>query len=72
MDSLFAVCQLESGSLIPPWAPIDNVFSITRTSEVLSIIRRLEVVPEGVVCEPDRRCLRVAGAVPFTVVGVLS
>jgi hypothetical protein len=38
----------------------------------LSIVCRQEVVPEGVVCERDWRCLRVAGTMPFTVVGVLA
>jgi hypothetical protein len=36
------------------------------------MVCRQEVVPEGVTCEPDWRCLRVAGTMPFTLVGVLA
>ncbi|MFM8274394.1 MAG: ACT domain-containing protein [Gemmata sp.] len=33
---------------------------------------RQDAVPTGVTCEPGWRCLRVAGAMPFTLVGVLA
>jgi putative acetyltransferase len=71
VDGLFAVCKLAKGS-IPSWATHGDVFSVTQTMDELSIVCRQEVVPEGVVCERDWRCLRVAGTMPFTVVGVLA
>lgn len=36
------------------------------------MVCRQEVVPEGIVCEVGWRCLRVAGSMPFTLVGVLA
>jgi hypothetical protein len=68
----FAVCKLTPGSPVPPWATAGDLFSVTRTPDELSVVCRQEVVPEGVVCERDWRCLRVAGAMPFTAVGVLA
>jgi GNAT superfamily N-acetyltransferase len=68
----FAVCKLATGSPIPPWATTGDLFSVTRTADELSVVCRQEAVPEGVVCERDWRCLRVAGSMPFTLVGVLA
>ena len=68
----FAVCKLPTGSPIPPWATTGDLFSVTRTADELSVVCRQEVVPEGVVCERGWRCLRVAGSMPFTLVGVLA
>jgi hypothetical protein len=72
LDGTFAVCRLAGGSPIPPWATHGSLYSITGTSEELSILCRQESVPPGVLGERDWRCLRVAGAVPFTAVGVLA
>jgi putative acetyltransferase len=68
----FAVCKLEDNASIPPWATTGNFFSITRTADELSVICRQEVVPDGIPCEHGWRCLRVAGTIPFSVVGVLA
>lgn len=68
----FAICKLAAGSPIPPWALAGDLFSITRTADELSVVCRQEVVPDGVTGERDWRGLRVAGAMPFTVVGVLA
>jgi aminoglycoside 6'-N-acetyltransferase I len=69
---LFAVCKVAKGSPIPPWASQGDLFSVTRTADELSVVCRQEVVPDGVVCERGWRCLRVAGTMPFTLVGVLA
>jgi RimJ/RimL family protein N-acetyltransferase len=68
----FAVCKLPPDSPVPPWATAGDLSSVTRTADELSVVCRQEVVPDGVVCERDWRCLRVAGSMPFTLVGVLA
>ena len=72
VPGLFAVCKLATGSPIPTWATTGDLFSVTRTADELSVVCRQEVVPEGVTCERDWCCLRVAGTMPFTLVGVLA
>jgi len=72
LDELFAICRLGGGASIPPWATAGSSFSITRTAAELSVVCRQDAVPEGVVCEGGWRCLRVAGTLPFSVVGVLA
>src|SRR5262249_20760290 len=72
LDDTFAGCKQGSGSLIPPWAIAGGFFSITGTPDELSIVCRQGTVPEGIQSERDWRCLRVAGAIPFSVVGLLA
>jgi hypothetical protein len=68
----FAVCKLSPDSAVPAWATAGDVFSVTRTVEELSVVCRQEMVPSETQAEVGWRCLRVAGAIPFTLVGVLA
>jgi aminoglycoside 6'-N-acetyltransferase I len=72
LNGTFAVCRLNSNAPIPAWATADHFFSITRTADELSVVGRQDAVPEGVVAERGWRCLRVAGTMPLSVVGVLA
>jgi hypothetical protein len=72
LDGRFAICRLAADALMPLWAMKDDFVSITRTPEELSIVCRQDAVPEGIACERGWRSLRVAGPIPFGVVGVLA
>jgi hypothetical protein len=72
VDGTFAICRLGGGSPIPSWATAAPFCSITRTADELAVVCGQDAVPEGVLCERGWRCLRVAGAMPFPVVGVLA
>src|SRR5437868_10248425 len=68
----FAVCKLPPAGGIPAWAVAGKLFSVTRTADELSVVCEEGAVPDEVACERGWRCLRVAGAMPFAVVGVLA
>jgi hypothetical protein len=72
LDGTFAICKLDAKAIIPAWATAADFFSITGTADELSIVCRQNAVPDGVTCERGWRCLRVAGTMPFFVVGVLA
>ena len=72
LDGAFAVCRLGNTSPLPPWAAAGGFFSLTRTADELSVVCAEAAVPEGVRCERGWRCLRVAGTIDFSVVGVLA
>jgi len=72
LPDVIAVCRLEAGSAIPAWATSGRLFSITRTDDELAVVCLEALVPAGVRCERDWRCLRVAGPIPFSAVGVLA
>lgn len=72
VEGTFAVCRLCAGGPLPSWATAGDFFSITRTADELSVVCRESAVPDGITGERGWRCLRVAGAMPFTAVGVLA
>src|SRR2546426_12399672 len=71
LSECFAICRLDAGSSIPPWATQGPFFSVTRTGDELSIITVLSPVPVGVQSQPGWRILKVHGAFGLTGVGVL-
>jgi hypothetical protein len=71
-DDAYAVCKLDPNTPIPAWATKGDFFSVTGSADELSIVCRQDAAPHDVRCEPGWRCLRVAGAMPFSIVGVLA
>jgi hypothetical protein len=57
---------------VPAWATAGEFCSITRTQEEIPVVCAEECVPEGVKCDRGWRCLRVAGTIEFSVLGVLA
>jgi hypothetical protein len=72
LDDAFAVCRLDSDAPVPSWATAGDFYSMTRTADELSVVCRQDAVPEGIPCERGWRCLRVAGTIRFSVMGVLA
>lgn len=72
LPDTLAVCRLDASVTVPPWATTGNFFSITRTAQELSVVCLQSLVPDGVRCERDWRCLQLAGPIPFSTVGVLA
>jgi hypothetical protein len=67
-----AVCRLGPKDPLPGWATGGEFCSITRTADELSIVCSQDLVPDGTRCEREWRCLRVAGAMPFELLGVVA
>ena len=67
-----AVCRLDLPAEIPAWATGAPFFSVTRTSDELSIVCPEEHVPPGITCERGWRALRFDGPFEFGLVGVLA
>lgn len=71
LPGTFAVCRLDSGSPVPDWTLSGPFFSVTRTSDELSIVCEEASVPEGVLSEGGWRCIKIEAALPFGLVGIL-
>ena len=67
----YVVCRLAPDEPVPAWA-LGDLVSTTRTPEELSIVCRDTDVPGDVQSEPGWRCLRVAGKLDFSLVGVIA
>lgn len=72
LPDTFAVCRLGADGAVPSWATAAQFFSITRTADELSIVCPQHLVPDGIRCERDWRCLRVIGSMDFSMIGVVS
>jgi uncharacterized protein len=68
----YAVARLEPNAPLPKWAAQGHFFSITRSSDELSVVCEEAFVPQGLKCQPNWRILRVHGPFAFTEVGVLA
>jgi hypothetical protein len=72
LPGTFAVCRLATDAPVPAWTAGGPLVSVTRTADELSVVCGEDAVPGDVRCEPGWRCLRLAGPIPFTAVGVLA
>ena len=68
----FAISQLAANAPIPEWATQGTFFSVTRTSDELSVVCEHGRVPAGVRSQPGWSALRVHGPFALTETGVLS
>lgn len=73
-----AVCRLDARADVPLWASVSAFVSVTRTEAELSIVLPVGALPK--VGDPERaslrveapwRAFRVAGQLPFGLVGVV-
>ncbi len=67
----YVICRIEPNRSIPEWAHGEFV-SITRTRDELSIVCTDRNVPDDVQRESGWRCLRVAGKLDFSLVGIIA
>jgi hypothetical protein len=68
----FAIVGLSRASEIPQWALRGPFFSVTRTSDELSVVVEESLVPLGVQSQNGWRVLKVHGPFVLTEVGVLA
>jgi hypothetical protein len=71
LEGSFAVCQLEPDAEWPSWAAHSEIWSVTRTSDELSVVCLRDTVPSGVRSESGWRCLKVEGPLDFALTGIL-
>jgi uncharacterized protein len=68
----FAVCRLSANALLPDWAVRGSFFSVTHSSDELSIVCAETQVPPEVHHENDWACLKLEGPFPFSETGILT
>lgn len=68
----YGVCRLDKAETIPLWAQNSSFFSITKTSDELSIVCAESDIPSDIQCEKDWRILKVEGPLDFSLIGILS
>lgn len=72
LSGKYVVCRLDKDSPIPEWALRGDFFSVTRTSDELSVVCSEEKIPEDIRCEKDWRILKILGPLDFSLTGILA
>ncbi len=72
LSEILAVCRLEPQSEIPAWVNKSRFFSITKTSDELSIVCEQALVPADMKAETDWKGFRVVGTLDFSLTGILA
>jgi len=68
----YAVCQLANWSDAPPPPTGDQLFSLTRTGDEISLVCATDYAPPALVVEEGWRALMVQGPLDFSLVGILA
>ncbi|SNT26361.1 hypothetical protein SAMN05446037_10673 [Anaerovirgula multivorans] len=68
----YGVCRLEKTDPIPEWGRNSDFYSITKTSDELSIVCPQDSIPNDIKCEKDWRVLKVEGPLDFSLIGILA
>src|SRR5205085_10754270 len=72
MVAALVICRLGASEAIPDWATQGDFYSVTRTSDELSVVCSHVQVPADVPCEKGWRGLKVEGPLDFGLVGILA
>jgi hypothetical protein len=72
LPETFAICHLAADAVIPEWATRGRFFSITRTSDELSVIAEAALVPARLRTEVGWRVMKVLGPLDLSEVGILA
>jgi hypothetical protein len=68
----FAIVRLAADAPLPRWATQGAFFSVTRTSDEVSVVCLADQVPSGVTAETGWRALKVKGPFALSEIGVLA
>ena len=68
----FAICRLSSNEPLPSFLSHSQFFSVTRTSDELSVVLPEEMVPINWKADTGWRCLKVIGPLDFDLTGILA
>ena len=76
LEKRFGIFKLNENSEthqeIPSWVYESSFFSITRTSEELSVVCEEKSIPIGTTAERSWSCLKIEGPLDFGLTGILA
>ena len=72
LPDMYAVSRLPPKATIPDWGTVSPFYSVTQTSDEISIVCQSKEVPAGVKAERNWRMIKVEGPLNFSLVGILA
>src|SRR4051812_12449007 len=72
IEGTFSVCKLNAGNSIPDWVFSSSFYSISRSSEELSIVCEQKSIPKEIKAEKGWSLIKVQGPLDFGLTGILA
>ena len=72
MPDSYAVCRLAPDSKVPEWAYQGSFFSISKTSDELSIVVDQRFAPAGIKKAENWKGFKIEGPLDFSITGILA
>lgn len=72
LQGTFGVARLNKEEAIPSWGRNNEFYSLTCTTDEISIVCLAESIPKDVQKEGDWRVFKVLGPLDFSLVGILA
>ena len=73
LENTFAIYRYPAGSAIPSWIHTSDFFSVTKTSDELSVVAiQNDDLLDQVEVSKDWRILKVMGPLDFSLVGIIA
>ena len=72
LPDLLSICRLAPGTYLPADTLTGALWSVTSTTDELSLVCAREALPADAAAGPDWRAVRVAGTLDFGLTGILS
>jgi hypothetical protein len=72
IPGLYSVCKLPPGSTVPDWALPGEFYSITNTSDEVSIVCDSNYIPEKLPREGYFKCFKIDEILDFSLIGILA
>ena len=72
LPDMYAVCRMPPKTDIPTWGTASSFYSVTRTSDELSIVCESKAVPARVKAKRNWRIIKVKGPLDFSLTGILA
>ena len=68
----YGICRLGPDEPVPAWGLQGEFFSVTRTTEELSIVCAEAQIPATVLCESGWRLFKIDAIMDFSLVGIVA
>jgi len=69
----YSICKFQTDSILPDWIYQSDFYSITRTSDELSVVTgQNNIASDDIPCSREWRILKVIGPLDFSLVGVIA
>lgn len=72
MDGIFSLCRLAPLDSIPSWALSSDFYTISKTSDELSIVCESQYVPAGIKQDGNWKLLKIASVLDFSLTGITA